>query len=348
MTQEGAPRPAGARWLEWGALALLLGAALLVFRPFLRPIAWAAILAFATWPLFRRIEAGLRGRTGWAALLATLLIVVVVVGPALVVGLALAQEAQQVFADLKAWAQAQERAAPAWVRELPLVGPQAADWLDHLLADPAMGRQWVLAQAGPWSRQLAAAAGDLGRNLAGAALALLTLFFLYRHGRVLAGQIERAARRLAGERVRAMFTPMGETVRAVMYGMLLTALAQGALATLGYWMAGLGAPVLLGALTLILSFLPAGAPFVYVPVGLWLLTQGRLLAGVLLLAWGFGVVSTVDNVIRTWFISGATRVPILLVFFGVVGGLLAFGGIGLFLGPVVVSLLLTLWREWAA
>jgi len=198
----------------------------------------------------------------------------------------------------------------------------------------------------PWSRTIVTTVGDLGRNLAGAGLALFALFFFYRHGSALLSQIERATHRLAGKRVHAMLLPLGQTVRAVTYGMLLTALAQGALATLGYWVAGLGAPVLLGAATTLLALVPFGAPIVYVPVSAWLLVQGRPLAGLLLLAWGILVVSTVDNLIRSWFISGTTRVPFLLVFLGVLGGLATFGAIGLFVGPVTITLLLVLWREW--
>jgi len=110
--------------------------------------------------------------------------------------------------------------------------------------------------------------------------------------------------------------------------------------------AGLHSPVLLGAATMLLALLPFGAPIVYVPASLWLLALGHLLPGLLLLGWGILVVSTVDNLIRSWFIAGATRVPFLLVFFGVIGGLAAFGSLGLFVGPISVALLLELWHGW--
>ena len=338
----------GQRWVQLGALALLVALALAVLRPFLVPVAWAAILAYATWPLFRRVERALRGRTAWAALAMTVLMVLVVVGPAVTVSLALASEIQQAFQDLRAWAAAGQRPPlPEWARPIPWIGPLLAERVEAVLADPAALRGWVSGHAGPWAQSIAGMVGGLARNLAGAGVALLSLFFLYRHGDALLPQIRRVARRLAGERVHAMFGPLGETVRAVMYGMLLTALAQGGLAMLGYWAAGLGAPALLGAATTLLALIPFGAPMVYVPASAWLLAQGRPLAGFLLLAWGTLVVSTVDNVIRTCFISGATRVPLLLIFFGVLGGLATFGSLGLFLGPITITLLLGLWREWA-
>lgn len=328
------------------ALALLLALALAVMWPFLVPIAWAAILAIATWPLFRRIERGFGGRTGWAAAAMTLLMVVLVVGPALLVSISLAAEIRQAFADVKAWAASPAVATPGRLRDLPGIGPTLAAWIERVLADPAVARDWILNRLSRSGGGIAVAAGNIGRALAGAGLALVTLFFLYRDGAVILGQVRRAARRLAGERVHALLHPLGETVRAVMYGMLFTALAQGSLAMLGYWVAGVGSPVLLGAATMLLALLPFGAPLVYVPTSLWLIAQGRLVAGLLLLAWGVLVVSTVDNIIRSWFIAEATRVPFLLVFFGVIGGLAAFGSLGLFIGPISIALLLELWREW--
>jgi len=334
-------------WVQLGAIALLAVTVLAVLYPFVVSVAWALILAVVTWPAFRRLERGLGMRTGWAALAMTALVVLVVVGPALLVSLALAREIQQVFAGLPEWIAAWNRAILAWLREIPWIGPQVADWLGELLADPAALRKWVFAQAGPWAGRVAGAVGDLGRNLARAGVALLTLFFLYRNGGALLPQVQGLTRRLAGERVYALLVPVGATVRAVMYGMLLTALAQGALAMLGYWVAGLGAPALLGALTALMAFIPFGAPMVYVPASAWLFLQQRSLAGALLLLWGILVVSTADNVIRSWFISGAVRMPFLLAFFGVLGGLAAFGAIGLFVGPIAMTLLLVLWREWA-
>jgi len=181
-----------------------------------------------------------------------------------------------------------------------------------------------------------------------AVLALLTLFFLYRDGHLLAPQIQAGLRRVGGARFAAMFDPLGRTVRAVMYGTLFTALSQGVLAMVGYWTAGLRTPVLLGAVTVLLALTPVGAALVYVSASAWLLVEGRVLAGVLLLAWGVLVVSLADNLIRSWFLRGATRVPFLLGFFGVIGGVATFGAVGLFLGPIAIALLLALWREWVA
>src|SRR3990172_3758704 len=147
----------GQRWVQLGALALLVALALAVLRPFLVPGGRGA-----EWPLVRE-----------------------------------------------------------WGRQIPWIGPLLAERVEAVLAAPAALRGWVSGQAGPWAQSIAGMVGGLARNLAGAGVALLSLFFLYRHGDALLTQIQRVARRLAGQRLHAMFGPLGETVRAVMYGMLL-------------------------------------------------------------------------------------------------------------------------------
>lgn len=135
-------------------------------------------------------------------------------------------------------------------------------------------------------------------------------------------------------------------MRAVLYGLVLTALLQGVLAGLGYWVAGVRAPALLGVITVILALVPFGAPVVWVSVSAWLLATGEPWAAAGLAAWGAIVVSQIDNLLRPLVISSATRIPYLLVLFGVLGGISAFGLIGLFLGPIVIAMLLAVWREW--
>ena len=344
------PVSLGQRRVELGAQLAILAAAVLVLAPFVVPITWAAILAYASWPVFVRLERALGGRTGLAAPLMTLAIVLVVLVPAVLLSIALAAEIQRMVAE-------GGRGLPLGtlrdtvveaVRRIPMVGPTLADRLLDLWASPAAIQQWLVGQLGGLAAALGSAAGGLGRGGLDALLTLLTLGFLYREGGQLGPKIRGLAGRLGGAGLQGLLLPMGETVRAVMYGTLLTALAQGVLVGLGVWVAGVRAPVLLGALTALLALTPLGAPLVYVSAAGFLLFQGHILAGLLLLAWGVVVVSSVDNVIRSWFLSGAVRIPFLLGLFGILGGLLAFGAVGAFLGPVVIGLALTLWRQWAS
>lgn len=342
---EGAPIQ---RWVQLAGYALIIGTALAVLRPFLVPLAWAAILAFATWRVFERVRRALGGRAALAAALMTALVVLLIVIPAGLLSLALATEVRRTFTDFRLSALTLPAGVLAVVRELPWLGPRLADQLVSVFADSAALERLVLAHAGGWAAAVATAAGNVGRNALDAALALLTLFFLYRDGHLLAPQTQAALRRVGGERFAAMFEPLGQTVRAVMYGTLFTALSQGVLAMIGYWAAGLRTPVLLGALTVLLALTPVGAALVYGPASAWLLVQGQVLAGLSLLAWGVFIVSMADNVVRSWFLRGAARIPFMLGFFGVVGGLAAFGAVGIFLGPIAIALLLALWREWVA
>lgn len=336
------------RWVQWAGHALIIGIALTALRPFLTAVGWAAILAFATWPVFGRVQRRLGGRTWLAALVMIVLVLLVILIPAMLLSLALAAEVRRTFAELKLSAAALPAGVVGVVREIPWIGAPLADRVTGVLADPAATERWILDRAGTWPAAIASAAGNVGRNALDGVLALLTLFFLYLHGDALAGQIRRALARAGGEPMAATFRPLAETVRAVMYGTLLTALVQGILSMAGYWAAGLRAPVLLGALSSLLALTPLGAAPVYAPAAVWLLIQGKVVPGVLLLAWGVFVVSLTDNLIRSWFLAGALQLPFLLGFFGVLGGVLAFGPIGLFVGPIAVAMLLALWREWTA
>ena len=338
--------PPEQRWAQIVGIALIVVTSFLVLRPFVTPIAWAAILAYASWPLHTRMDRALGGRTGLSALAMTLLMVLVVMAPAVLVSAALVVEIQTAFEALRAWLPSGPASLARTLRDVPLVGTRLAELFESIAADPAQMQQWVLARSGLVVGLVASTAGDLGRLALNAILILLTLFYFFRHGGEIVLELHGAARRLAGGGVDTVVHTLGETIRAVMYGTLSTALAQALLLTLGVWIVGLGSPVLLGAITGLLALTPIGPPLIYVPAAAWLLVQGRIVAGLVLLGWGVFVVSMVDNIIKSWFLSGAARIPFLLGFFGVLGGLLAFGPIGLFLGPVAIALLLTLWREW--
>jgi predicted PurR-regulated permease PerM len=188
-------------------------------------------------------------------------------------------------------------------------------------------------------------AGGLLRTAAMLGFAVLTVFFFYRDGESLLAQLRQVLARFLGARADGYLQAVGATTRAVVYGIVLTALAQGAMAGLGYWGAGLDAPVLLAMLTVLVAMVPFGTPFVWGSIGLWLLLTDQVAAGVGLLLWGALVVSWVDNLVRPMVISSAARIPFLLVMFGVLGGLAAFGPVGLFMGPMILAVLLAVWQK---
>ncbi|RJQ49292.1 MAG: AI-2E family transporter [Gammaproteobacteria bacterium] len=331
-------------------LGLLLGGLLIltyaVLHLFLAPLAWAGILAYATWPLYARLRRALRGNATGSALIMTLLLTAAFVLPLLWLIALLRDELGAAYAAVAAYLAQGPRPLPEFIAGIPWLGERLQELLDQLAADPAATRERV----GHWVEQrtgeILDLLGGVGRNAAKLGLALIAVFFLYRDGEKLLSQARRVLHRFLGVRVDAYLAAAGAMTQAVVYGLVLTALAQGVLAGLGYWAAGLEAPVLLAALTVLIALIPFGTPFVWGSIGVWLLLNGQVAAGAGLLLWGALVVSWVDNLVRPLVISSATRVPFLLVMFGVLGGLAAFGLVGLFLGPVILAVLVAVWREW--
>jgi predicted PurR-regulated permease PerM len=187
---------------------------------------------------------------------------------------------------------------------------------------------------------------DIGQNALVLMLTLFTMFFLFRDGPQVVEQFRNVFNQVLGERTKGYLHTIETTVKAVVYGIVLTAIAQGAIAGLGYWLVGVKAPILLALITTLFAMIPFGTPVVWVSASAWLLIHGNTWSGVALLLWGSLIVSWVDNIIRPLVISTSTRIPFVLVMFGVLGGLASFGFVGLFLGPVILAMALAVWREW--
>jgi predicted PurR-regulated permease PerM len=324
----------------------LLILAWMVLGPFLVPAAWAGILAYVSWPAYRWLVARLPGRPNLTATLMTLVMTALLVLPMLWLLLILEGEFMRAYHAVTALLAQGPVQVPEIVRRLPGVGDWLYAWLQEQLADPARLQAQLSAGLGESREALFKVVGGVGRNALKFGLALLTLFFFYRDGIAVISQARQVMYNFIGARVHGYLDAIGATTKAVVYGIVLTALAQGTLAGLGYWGAGVDAPVAMGAVTALIAFIPFGAPLVWVSLSGWLIITGHLWEGIGLFAWGALVVSWVDNLIRPLVISGVTRIPFLLVMFGVLGGLAAFGLIGLFIGPVILAVLMAVWREW--
>ena len=337
--------------LRRSLMALLLGTiaflCLLVLRPFLSPVLWAAILAYATWPAFARFRRALGNRATTAAALMTLLAVAVAIVPLFALLVLLQHELADAYRSVTAYLGHGPHTLAGPVREIPWFGDWLQGSLDRYDADPAaLGRE-LSESLGDWNGQLAAVLGGAGRNLGRFLVTVLTLFFFYRDGDTIVRQIRRVAIRFFEDRLDRYVRAAGMMTRAVLYGLLITAVAQGLVAGLGYWIFGLETPVVLGALTGLLSTAPLlGTAFIWVPVAVALILAGHFWKGVLMLAWGVLLVHPIDNVLRPYLISNVTRAPFLLVMFGALGGLAAFGLIGVFIGPVILGVANAIWREW--
>jgi predicted PurR-regulated permease PerM len=313
--------------------------------PFFASLAWAGILAYVTWPLHQRLLRRLPERHNLTALLMTLGVAATLLLPLVWVMFTVALDVAQATATFKQITTYGLPPLPPGVSAWP-GGAWIVEQYQRVQADPVWLRMQIDALGLTDVASLKVLAGNVGRIAAKFGLAVFALFFLYRHGDSVLSQFRGVATRWLGEAARGYIQAVGVTVRAVVFGIVLTALAQGVLAGLGYWVAGITAPALWGAITALVSLIPFVGPVVWIGLSLGLLAHGETQAALGLFLWGALVVSWVDNLIRPLVISGPTRIPFLLVFLGVLGGIHAFGLIGLFLGPVLLAVSVAIWREW--
>ncbi|MBY6242100.1 AI-2E family transporter [Methylosinus sp. Sm6] len=330
-------------------LGVVVALGVFVVSPFLAPLAWAAILAYATYPVYRRILRLCGDRPSFAATLATLLLVFVLVAPAAFLLIRLQAELAEAYRELSTRFSDEPFVVPDAIARLPLIGPALDETLTTVLNDPEQRREQVKEWLEPWMSGLARTLGKIGRSLAQIALTAVALFFFYRDGDLVVDELRRGLRKVVGPAADDYVRAVGDTTQAVVSGLIISALVQGLIAGIGYAAVGVGVPILLGALTAVTALVPfVGTVAIWAPVGVYLLLSGQIGAGVGLLAWGALVVSWVDNILKPLLISSAADIPLIIVLFGVLGGLLAFGFVGLFLGPLILAVLFSIWREWLA
>ncbi len=330
-----------------GLLVVALGSAVaLVLAPFVVSMLWAGILAFATWPLYVRLLRLSGARAGPSALGMTLLVAALVVLPTLWLLYLLRTEAGFLADYLAVELEAGRLHPPHFIATLPLVGPELLVWFNTLLAEPLRWKAELKTLIGNLDTEAWSLLGGVGKNIVKLGFSLFTLFFVYLHGMSLLAQLRTILTGLLRERADGYLDAVANTTRAVVYGIVLTALVQGLVAGLGYWVAGVPAPATLSAVTVLVALIPFGTPFVWGSAALWLLFSGQTTAGLGLLLWGVLVVSWIDNIVRPMVLSRASNIPFVLALFGVLGGLAAFGLVGLFLGPVILAVALAVWREW--
>lgn len=335
------------RALLFGLLIILLFLGFHILKYFIVPVVWAAIIAYMTWPIYRWIQ-GLTGksRPNLSAFIMILLIVLIIGVPLTLAIFMLQHEGRNLYFELQQQLYSGHLSVPDFVRELPVIGNEISRILNDVNADPnSITRNvaiWIQGHMGYGRFVLS----EISRNLVKLCFAILSLYFFYRDGPTILNQVSKAMEMVIGPRVHHYLQTISETTRAVVYGVGLTAVAQAILAGLSYFVAGVPNPMVLTIVTFLLALIPFGTPIAYSSVALWLFSQGQMIEAIGVLAWGICIVSTSDNVIRPLVISGATQIPFLLIMFGVLGGLASFGLVGLFIGPVILAILLAIWREW--
>jgi predicted PurR-regulated permease PerM len=325
---------------------LLLGGCLLVLRPFVTALLWAVVLSYSLWPLHRRLVNLFRGRRTLASGFMACVLVAVILLPIVVVGFTLADNVQELKTAIQKWVEHGPPEPPLWLAKVPVVGQSAVEEWKAIMADGSILLQKAKPLIEATSLWLLKSGFTLGRGIVELALSILIAFFLLRNGLSVSERLNFGVQRIAGSRGERLLQIAGKTVRGVVYGVLGTALVQTIFAGIGYLIAGLPGVAVLTLLTFGFCIIPAvGAPLVWIPAAIWLFAQGATGRAIFMVVWGIGV-SSVDNFLRPWLISYGSKLPFLLMFFGALGGLIAFGFIGLFIGPTLLAVGYKLVQEW--
>lgn len=339
-------RPSGDRLLQFVLIGLLAAGCWLVLKPFFTAIMFSAVVGVSTWPAYEWLLRRLRGRIDLASVLSSFTVLLLAVTPLVLVFVSLV-DGLRVAADLlEPWLTNAQAAVPPWVERIPLIGAQLAEWWREFAGRGTNVGELLRHVAGP-ARDIALAGGrQAGNALMQVALIVLLLYFVYRHGPVFAGQIVRAAERAGGEFAREMLATARRSIIGVMFGVVGAGLAQAMVATLGFAIAGLPNPFLFGALTFALSLVPLGPPILWGGAAIWLFQSDQTGRALFMALYGLLAISSVDNLVKPLIISHANRMPFALTLMGVIGGLIAFGVMGVFLGPVLLALAINLTRHW--
>ena len=327
----------------------VLAIGLWIARDFLLPVAWAIIIAVALWPLYDRLVEFLpkRGRNFVAPLLFTIAIGLLLIVPLVLAAVQIASEAQNAIESL---ARVQENGIPppSWLAKIPIISGWAASWWQAHLSDPQATRDlFGSIDADTLTKPIRTFAPQILHRLVLFFFVLLTLFFVFRDGARLGQTFLTFADRWLGDPGERIAENLVWVVRGTVNGTVLVALGEGTLIGIGYFVTGVPQPLLFAVLTVAFALLPFGAWLVFGVAALVLIIQDAgLLAAGGLFAFGAAVMLIGDNLVQPALIGEAGRLPLLIALISIFGGIGTFGLIGLFLGPVILSVLLAIWREW--
>ena len=327
-------------------LLILIVGCFFVLRPFISALLWAVILSFSTWPVYKWWTNVLKGRKTLAATIMTLLLAGIFVIPVLVIGLSFADEATNLIARIRQSFEEGLPPLPQWVENLPLIGEDIHQrWLEWT-ADKTQFEKFI----GPYQKQISMyilkSTPVIGQALFQILLSIIVCFFFYRDGEETAQSLANFLKKIAGKRAGRLMQVAADTTKSVVYGIIGTAVIQAGLQTIGFFIAGIPGALVFGFLTFFLSLVPMGPPLVWIPATIWLFYNKSVAWGIFMGIWGMFVVSGVDNIVKPYLISRGGNLPFILILLGVLGGVIAFGFIGVFLGPTLLALGYSLISEW--
>jgi predicted PurR-regulated permease PerM len=318
----------------------------IILLPFIPAILWAIILCLTTWPAYHWIRENITKNQTLSAAIMTLFLAVCFILPLIFMGSSLAENfttIKNLFIEFLEG----DRQPPEFLVTLPLIGDYIRDFWNQYLIDTAGMKEALQNNAEAISNGLITVGASIGRGLVDISLGIVFAFFFFCSGEQVAQRLNTLIGNYLGKRGQSLLDLSKKTMIGVVYGVIGAALAQGMIAGIGFAIAGVPAAALLGFLTFFLSFVPMGPPLIWVAATVWLFTQDQMGWAIFMIGWGI-IVSSVDTFIRPYFISMGSSLPLLLVLLGVFGGIIAFGFIGLFIGPTLLAVAYSLVLEWSS
>jgi len=327
-------------------IAVLLTACFWIMNPFLSAIIWAAMIVIASWPMMLSIQSRLGGRRNLAVLVMTLLLLGILIVPLALAISTVIEKAQDLFANRESLSLLKIPPPPEWLHKIPLKGEQlSVTWQEY----SQFSSQELYEKISPYSKKIIgwflAQAGSIGKLLLHCFLTVIISAIMYANGEAAAKGIRSFFHRLVGQPGEDAVILAANAIRGVAIGIVGTALIQSTLGGFGLLIAGVPAVAVLTAVMLLLCVAQVGPGLIMIPVTIWLFTQDQTSWGIFMSVWTI-IVCTIDNFIRPFLIKQGADLPLLLIFAGVIGGLISFGLIGLFIGPVTLAVTYTLLKEW--
>ena len=325
----------------------LMAASFWILRPFLMSILWASLIVIATWPVLEMLQARLGGRRGLAAAIMTLIILLVVLIPLTLAVLTIINHVDDIAARVKSLSTLTlPPSPPEWLERIPLAGEKlAAKWRELAVLSPEERSTLVTPYAKNLLQWFADKAGSVGMTMLQFLLTTIIAAIMYANGEIIRSGILSFARRLAGQRGEDVAILAGKAVRGVALGVVVTAIIQAAVGGAGLAITGVPAASVLTAVMFMFCLAQIGPALVLIPAVIWLYWKGEPIWGTVLLVFSI-IAVTMDNFIRPVLIKKGADLPLVMIFAGVIGGLIAFGIIGLFIGPVVLAVTYTLLKAW--
>lgn len=333
-----------ARWL----LVLVVAAGVYFFHGFIVPVLAALVIGFASWPLYKKFLNLIDGRKTLGASIAIAFIISFIVGP---ISIALSYAIAELGIWIKWIVKVNKVGAetPAWIANLPSIGTNLSElWTQHLGQPGAFNEIGSIfgSNIGNISKTVLAAGGTAFSLALSLLFMLITLFFVYRNGASIATQVNKVGEFVLPGKWERFSGVVPATISSTVTGMTVIAIGEGIALGIAYWLAGAPSPITLGVLTAFMALIPGGAPLSFTLVSMYLVGSGAPVAGAALFVWGTVELFIVDKTLRPKLVGGPIKLPFLPTFFGLIGGMKTMGFLGLFLGPVLMALLVAIWREW--